>query len=117
MAEMRKQWLEAGEDFAALGRKFQERYEGRTHDEVDQRLHTAIGAAIAAVDELLVAAGHALGDAALHEDAQRAVASLHAALKLTFTDRRAEIDAAAEQLRVGLAHLSTVETDAGVATH
>lgn len=116
MPEMRRQWLEAGEEFAALGRKFQERYEGRTHDEVDERLHTAIGNAIGAVDEVLVAAGLALGDTSLREDAQKALSALRGALLQTFTDSSAEIDAASEQLRVGLAHLATVETDVGIAT-
>jgi hypothetical protein len=114
MAEIRRQWLDAGEQFAALGRKYQERYEGRTDDEVDERLHSAIGEAIAAVDELLIAAGWALGDTSLREDAQKALSALHAALRVTFTDASAEIDAASEQLRVGLAQLSTVETDAGL---
>lgn len=109
MMEIRQRWLAAGEQFAVLGRKFQERYEGRTNDEVDERLHTAIGDAIESVDEVLLAAGGALGDDALHADAQRALSALHAALLATFTDSTEEINAASERLRVGLAQLAELE--------
>jgi ElaB/YqjD/DUF883 family membrane-anchored ribosome-binding protein len=111
MMEIRQRWLEAGERFAVLGRRFQERYEGRTPDEVDERLHTAIGDAIGAVDEVLVAAGRALGDQAeeLQDDAQRALASLRDALVVTFTDSTEEIEAAAERLRIGMAELAELE--------
>lgn len=110
--EIRRQWVQAGEEFAGLGRKFQERYQGRTHDEVDERLHAAIGNAIEAVDEVLIAAGQALGDTALREDAQRALSALHHALLVTFTDSTEEIEAAAERLRIGLAHLAEIEYEA-----
>jgi hypothetical protein len=107
VAEIRKQWLAAGEQFAELGRKYQERYEGRTGDEVDKRLHDAIEGAMQAVEEVLIAAGHALGDGTpLREDAQRSLAALHQALCVTFTDATEEIEAAASRLRLGLAELS-----------
>jgi ElaB/YqjD/DUF883 family membrane-anchored ribosome-binding protein len=111
MMEIRQRWLAAGEQFAVLGRSFQERYQGRTHDEVDERLHAAIGAAIGAVDEVLVAAGLALGDEAeeLQGDAQQALSALRDALLVTFTDSTEEIDAASEQLRIGLAQLAELE--------
>lgn len=108
MAEIRRRWLAAGEEFAELGRKFQERYSGRARDADDERLHAAVGNAIDAIDEVLVAAGAALGDDELHADAQRALSALHAALLVTFTDATDEIEAAAERLRVGLAKLPTL---------
>jgi hypothetical protein len=105
--EIRTRWLDAGEQFALLGRKFQERYSGRTGDEVDSRLHTAIEGAMHAVEEVLIAAGHALDDGTeLREDAQRALTALHHALGVTFTDSTAEIEAAVGNLRLGLAELS-----------
>jgi hypothetical protein len=113
MVDIRRRWLEAGEAFAELGRKFQERYTGRTTDEVDQRLRAAVSGAIDAVDEVLVAAGRALGDTSLQADAQRAVSALHGALLATFTDATDEIEAAAERLRVGLAKLQAMEEQAG----
>lgn len=111
MMEIRQRWLAAGEQFAVLGDKFQERYQGRTDDEVDDRLHTAIADAIAAVDEVLVSAGRALGDdaEALQGDAQQALSALRDALVVTFTDATAEIEAASERLRIGLADLAALE--------
>jgi hypothetical protein len=109
MDEIRQRWLEAGAAFAELGGKFQERYQGRTHDEVDARLHSGVANAISAVDEVLLAAGRALGDDALHGDAQRALTALHEALLVTFTDSSEELQAAADQLRVGLARLAEFE--------
>ena len=107
MADIRKRWLEAGEQFAVLGRKFQDRYDQRTGDEADERLHAAIADAMNAVEEVLIAAGRALGDGTpLREDAQRSLAALNAALCVTFTDSTAEIQAAAGKLRIGLAELS-----------
>ena len=107
MSGIRKQWLEAGEQFAELGRKFQERYHGRTGDDVDKRLHAAVGDAMQAVEEVLIAAGRALGDSSpLREDAQRSLSALNAALCATFTDATEEIQAAAGRLRMGLAELS-----------
>lgn len=107
MTEIRTRWLEAGEQFAVLGHKFQERYDGRTGDEVDDRLHTAIEGAMHAVEEVLIAAGHALDEGVeLREDAQRALVALRNALGVTFTDATAEIEAAAGRLRLGLAELS-----------
>lgn len=111
MPEIRRRWLAAGEEFATLGRKFQERYEGRTHDEVDERLHAAVANAIEAVDEVLIAAGRALGDDELHADAQQALSALHSALLVTFTDATEEIEAASERLRVGLTRLPTLVED------
>jgi hypothetical protein len=113
MVDIRRRWLDAGEAFAELGRKFQERYSGRTTDEVDQRLRAAVTGAIEAVDEVLVAAGHALGDASLQADARRALSALHDALLATFTDVTDEIQAAAERLRVGLAQLQAMDEEAG----
>ena len=107
MTEIRTRWLAAGEQFAVLGRKFQERYVGRTGDEVDQRLHAAIEGAMHAVEEVIIAAGHALEDGTeLREDAQRALTAMHDALAVTFTDATAAIEAAAGNLRLGLAELS-----------
>jgi hypothetical protein len=113
MAEIRKRWTDAGEAFADLGGKFQARYTGRSGGDVDARLHQAIGDAIAAVDEVLVAAGAALGDNDLQPDAQRAVTALHAALLVTFTDASDEINAASERLRVGLAQLAERDDTTG----
>lgn len=110
MTEIRKRWLEAGEEFAGLGRKFQEHYHGRTGDEIDDRLHGAIENAMHAVEEVLLAAGKAMGDGTpLRGDAQRALSALHDALCVTFTDSTAEIEAAAARLRLGLAQLSDYE--------
>jgi ElaB/YqjD/DUF883 family membrane-anchored ribosome-binding protein len=111
MMEIRQRWLAAGERFAVLGDKFQERYQGRTHDEVDDRLRTAIGNAIGAVDEVLVSAGIALGEesGALQGDAQQALSALRDALIVTFTDATEEIEAASERLRIGLADLAALE--------
>ena len=107
MTEIRTAWLAAGEQFAVLGRKFQQRYQGRTGEEVDDRLHDAIGNAMHAVEEVLIAAGRALDDGTeLREDAQRALATLHHALGVTFTDATAAIEEAAGRLRLGLAELS-----------
>jgi hypothetical protein len=107
MTEIRRRWLDAGEQFAVLGRKFQERYQGRTDDEVDARLHAAIGGAIAGIEEVLIAAGAALDDeTSLRDDAQRALSALHGALQVTFTDSTEEIEAASERLRIGLAELA-----------
>lgn len=106
MTEIRTRWLAAGEQFAELGRKFQERYQGRTGDEVDARLHLAIEDAMHAVEEVLIAAGRGLEGAELREDAQRALGALHDALAVTFTDATAEIEAAAGRLRLGLTELS-----------
>jgi hypothetical protein len=111
MAEIRRRWLDTGEQFADLGRKFQERYEGGVDEQADQRLHAAVGDAIQAVDEVFLAAGMALGDASLQDDAQRALSALHGALLVTFTDATAELEAAAERLRVGLAQLSELEDE------
>jgi hypothetical protein len=110
--EIRRRWVEAGEQFAVLGRKFQERYTGRTHDEIDERMHAAIGKAIEAVDEVLVAAGRALDDPdPLREDAQQALTALQRALLVTFTDSTAELEAAAERLRIGLAELAAFDPE------
>jgi hypothetical protein len=107
VTEIRTRWIAAGEAFAVLGNKFQERYSGRTGDEVDERLHSAIEGAMHAVEEVLISAGRALGDGTeLREDAQRALTALHDALGVTFTDSTAEIEAAAGKLRLGLAELS-----------
>jgi hypothetical protein len=106
VTEIRTAWLAAGEQFAGLGRKFQERYSGRTGDEVDQRLHSAIEGAMHAVEEVLISAGRALDGTELREDAQRALGALHNALAVTFTDATEEIEAAAGKLRLGLAELS-----------
>jgi hypothetical protein len=113
MHEIRRHWLEAGEAFAELGYRFQERYEGRTHDEVDQRLHAAIGNAMAAIEEVLLAAGRALDDVSLQPQAQQALTALHAALCATFTDSTEEIKAASERLRIGLAQLAEYEDSLG----
>lgn len=108
MAELRKRWSETADRFADLGRKFQERYEGHADDEADARLHAAIENAMRAVEEVLISAGHVLGDGTeLREDAQRSLASLHAALAATFTDATEEIEAAASKLRLGLADLNS----------
>lgn len=110
MAEIRKQWLEAGEQLASLGTKFQQRYQGRTGDEVDARLHAAIDNAMQSVEEVLIAAGRALDDdTPLRDDAQRALGALHGALSATFTDSTAEIEAASQNLRIGLAKLTDYE--------
>jgi len=107
VAEIRQRWVRAGEQFAELGRKFQERYDGHTGDEVDDRLHRAIEGAMHAVEEVLISAGHALDDGTpLREDAQRALSALHDALKVTFTDSTEAIESAASNLRLGLAQLS-----------
>ena len=107
MAELRRRWLDTADCFADLGRKFQARYEGQGGDEVDARLHSAIENAMKSVEEVLISAGHVLGDGTeLREDAQRALTSLHLALAATFTDARAEIEAAASKLRLGLADLN-----------
>ena len=107
MADLRKRWLDTAGRFADLGRAFQERYEGRSGDEVDARLHTAIENAMRAVEEVLISAGHAMGDDVdLRDDARRALASLHDSLAATFTDSTQEIEAAANRLRLGLADLS-----------
>ena len=108
MADIRSQWLQAGEQFAELGRKFQQRYDGRSGDEVDERLHGAIESAMHAVEEVLIAAGHALDDNVdLRDDAQRALGALNEALRVTFTDATEAIEAAASKLRLGLAELSS----------
>jgi hypothetical protein len=116
MAEIRRRWLDTGEQFAELGRQFQQRYSGSADEQTNERLHNAIGDAIRSVDEVFLAAGHALGDASLQEDAQRALSALHGALLVTFTDATEEIEAAAEQLRVGLAQLSQLEDETASGT-
>jgi hypothetical protein len=116
MAEIRRRWLDTGEQFAELGRKFQERYTGTTDEAADERLRTAIGDAIKAVDEVFISAGLALGDTSLQDDAQRALSALHGAMLVTFTDATEEIEAAAEQLRVGLAQLSELEDETASGT-
>jgi ElaB/YqjD/DUF883 family membrane-anchored ribosome-binding protein len=110
MNEIRTRWIAAGEQFATLGSKFQDRYTGRTGDEVDGRLHAAIEQAMHAVEEVLISAGHALEDQMeLREDAQRALAALQGALAVTFTDATDEIEAAAGRLRLGLAELGNFQ--------
>jgi sulfite reductase beta subunit-like hemoprotein len=116
MAEIRRRWLDTGEQFAELGRKFQQRYEGGADEETERRLHDAIGNAIHAVDEVFISAGHALGDASLQDDARRALSALHQALLVTFTDATEQIEAAAERLRVGLGRLAELDEETASGT-
>jgi hypothetical protein len=115
MSEIRGRWLEAGECFAELGRRYRQHQEAQQvlalePDDRD-RLHEAVGGAIEAVDAVLVAAGRTVGDESLRADAEEALGALRNALEVTFTEAGAEIEAAAERIRLGLRRLPDLEDD------
>lgn len=87
MSELKAQWDEVGERFAALGRHWRERYEERARNEgaearaqVDDALRTLADA----VDDVAAAIGDAVRDPATREQARQAGTSLGDALAATF---------------------------------
>jgi hypothetical protein len=114
MNDIRSKWIEAGECFADLSRQFHARYQERAEEveEADsERLQSAVGNVLEAVDGVMVAAGKTIRDPALREDTERAAGALREALMVTFTDAIAEIEAASERLRQGLRNIPPLEDD------
>jgi hypothetical protein len=115
MSDIRQKWIEAGERFADLSRQFHTRYQERIDEvaaEDSERLQSAVGNVLEAVDGVMVAAGKTIRDPALRDDTERAASALREALMVTFTDAIAEIEAASERLRQGLRNIPPLEDDA-----